>query len=146
MKLPLFALAGLIAGGAAVSLAEGAAAPRFEPGLWEVSSTVASGDTTGANAPSMSQRCLTPEEAAKGPEGLLLSARPDCKASRSAMADGKLDTLLHCAPDTKDAMTVAIKASFTPKSYEAVSNIVMANGGVAMTVTVTGKWVGACSN
>ena len=62
------------------------------------------------------------------------------------MADGKLDALLHCAPDTRDAMTVAIKASFVPKSYDAVSNIVMAGDGVAMTVNVTGKWIGACSN
>lgn len=147
MKPALLAIAGLIAGGAAACLAQAGAAPQFEPGLWEVTSTVRSGDTPPANqAPTVARRCLTPADAAKGPEGLLLSARPDCIASRSTMADGKLDALLHCAPGTKDEMTVAIKASFAPKSYDAVSNIVMAGDGLAMTVTSTGKWVGACSN
>jgi hypothetical protein len=148
MRPSLLALAGLIAGGAAVCLAQ-AGAPQFEPGLWEVTSTVQSADTPGAatkQPPNVSRRCLSPADAAKGPEGLLLSARPDCTASRSTMADGKLDALLHCAADTKDAMTVAIQASFAPKSYTAVSNIVMASDGLAMTVNVTGKWVGACSN
>ena len=150
MKPSLFAIAGLIAGGAVACLAETAPSARIEPGLWEVSSAVTSGDMPGAQAdvgavtrqaPTVSRRCLTPADAARGPEALLLNARPDCTASRSTMADGKLDALLHCAPGTKDAMTVAIKASFTPKSYEAVSNIVMASDSMAMTVNVTGKWV-----
>jgi len=47
--------------------------------------------------------------------------------------------------NTDKATTVAITASFAPKSYEAVSTVVMTKGGRAMTVTVTGRWVGACS-
>jgi hypothetical protein len=61
------------------------------------------------------------------------------------MTDGKLDALLSCAPGTPKTMTVAVKGSFSPKSYQAVSNIVM-SGGMTMTVTATAKWVGACSN
>jgi hypothetical protein len=139
-----FVLAGLLAGGAAACLAETSVASRIDAGLWEVTSTVTSGDRPGAA--STARRCLTSEEAARGAEAMLLGTRPDCTATRSAMADGKLDALLQCAAGTDQAMTVAIRASFAPKRYEAASDIAMAKGGMAMRVNVTGKWVGACSN
>jgi hypothetical protein len=155
VKLAAFVLAGLLAGGAAASLAEPSMASRIDAGLWEVTSTVTSGDMPGApidvgkvtdRAPTVARRCLTSEEAAKGAEAMLLNTRDDCTATRSTMADGKLDALLQCAGGTDKAMTIAIKANFAPKSYDAVSDIVMARGGMAMRVDVAGKWVGPCSN
>ena len=144
---------GLLAG---ADLAEGLPAPEesIDPGLWEVTATVDSGAMPGAQtdagkamkqAPTVSRHCLPPEDAAKGPLALFLLTRPDCSFTRSTMAGGQLDAMLSCAPGTPQAMTVAIKGSFSPKSYEAVSNIVM-SGGKTMTVAATAKWIGACSN
>jgi hypothetical protein len=142
MKFSLIALAGLIAGGAAACLAETSVSNRIDAGLWEVTSTVTPSDK---QAPAVGRRCLTSEEAAKGPEAMLLDGQPDCTVTRSTMVDGKLDAQVQCGAGTTKAMTIAIKASFAPKSYEAVSEITAAGGGAAMRVDVTGKWVGACS-
>jgi hypothetical protein len=148
VKPALIALAGLLAGTAVACLAETNVATRIDAGLWEVTSIVTSvAQANAGQAPGVARRCLTSEEAAKGAEAMLLDTMPpDCKATRSTMADGKLDALLQCAAGTDKAMTIAIKASFAPKSYEAVSDIATASGGTGMRISVTGKWVGACSS
>jgi hypothetical protein len=142
VKLHHIALAGLIAGGGAACFAETNVADRIDAGLWEVTSTVA-GDK---QPPNVGRRCLTSEQAAKGPEAMLIDGQPDCTVARSTMVDGKLDAQVQCGAGTAKAMTIAIKASFAPKSYEAVSDITLAAGGAATRINVTGKWVGACSN
>jgi len=142
VKPILVALAGLLAGGAAIGLAQGAASSQLEPGLWQVSSTVTSNGMAGDTV--ADRRCLAPAEAAKGAEAMLLSAGPDCTASHTTVANGKLDALFHCTAGTHPALTVAITGSFTAKSYEAVSKI--DDGATTRTIKVTGKWVGACSS
>jgi hypothetical protein len=152
VKLTFGLALGLVAGAA---IAQGLPEPApIEPGLWEVTATVDSGDMPGAQmdvgkvmkqAPTVARHCLTPEDAARGPLALLQMTRPDCSFTRSTMADGKLDAAMSCAAGTPQAMTVAVRGRFSPRAYEAVSNIVM-SGGMTMTVAVTAKWIGACSS
>ena len=144
MKTAHIALAGLLAGVAVASSAETDVAMRIDAGLWEITATETSGDKAGA--PSTGRRCLSSEMAAKGPEAMLLDGQPECSVTRSAMTGGKLDALLQCDAGTDKATTVAITASFAPKSYEAVSKIVVLKTGAPTTVDVTAKWVGACSS
>jgi hypothetical protein len=147
VKPRLIALAALLAGGGAACLAETSVSNRIDAGLWEVTATASFSDTPGAPQPPITgRRCLTSEEAAKGPEAMLIDGQPDCSVTRSAMVDGKLDALLQCAAGTGQAKTIAIKASFAAKRYEAASTITFAKGGATTTVNVTGKWVGACSS
>lgn len=145
---------GLIAGAAAAA-AEGGIDRTIDPGLWEVTSTVESGDMPGAQmdvgrvmdrAPTVARHCLTPEDAAKGPEGLLLLTRPDCRFLHSAMDRGRLHATLSCGADTPDQMTVEVNGRFSSRHYKAVSDIAMARDHMTMTVAATAKWIGACSS
>jgi hypothetical protein len=141
VKLRYPVLAGLLAGGAVACLAQASTQP-FEPGLWEVSATVTANGV--ARAPVVDRQCLSPAEAAKGPQAMLLGAGAGCTASRSTIADGKLDALFNCADSGRPPTSVAITGSFTPKSYDAVSTIT--DGLMTRRISVTGKWVGACSS
>ena len=141
MKVPFLVLAGLVAGGAVACLAQAGTQP-FEPGLWEVTATVTANDVV--KPPAVDRRCLSPAEAAQGPQAMLLGAGEGCTASRSTIADGKLDALFNCAGRGRPPTTVAITGSFTAKSYDAVSTI--SDGLMTRRISVAGKWIGACSS
>lgn len=152
---PIHGLAlGLLAGAAVAAAAEGGIDRTIDPGLWEVTATVDSGDMPGAQmdvgkvmkrAPTVARHCLTPEDAARGPEALLLLSRPDCRFVHSSLHHGKLHAKLSCAEGTPDAMKVEVKGRFSAKTYDAVSNIAMASDGMTMTVAAKAKWIGPCS-
>lgn len=142
MSLRRYVLAGAVAGGAAACLAQGAAAPSFAPGLWEVTATVTANGV--ARPPAVDRQCLSPAEAAKGPQAMLLGAGAGCTASRSTIADGRIDALFHCGGGGRPPASVAITGGFTAKSYDAASTI--SDGVATRTIAVSGKWIGACSN
>jgi hypothetical protein len=146
---------GLVAGAATAAAAESVIDRTIDPGLWEVTSTIESGDMPGAQmdvgkvmdrAPTVARHCLTPEDAAKGPEALLLLTRPDCSFLHSSMAHGRLHATLSCGAGTPDAMTVEVNGRFSSKRYKAISDIAMARDHMAMTISATAKWIGACSS
>jgi hypothetical protein len=141
VKPSFLMLAGLLAGGAAACLAQGST-PPFEPGQWEVTATVTANGV--AKPPAVDRQCLSPAEAAKGPQAMLLGAGAGCAASRSTIADGKLDALFTCAGSGRPPTTVTITGSYTPKSYDAVSTI--SDGLMTRRISVAGKWIGACSS
>ncbi len=71
---------------------------QVTPGKWEIVTTVNSVDMPGAppfvanmmkGKPIKVSHCLTPEEAAKGPQEMM-KARKECRFTRYAMVGGKL--------------------------------------------------------
>jgi hypothetical protein len=134
-------LAGLAAGGAAACLAQDKAPAQFEPGLWEVTATVTANGV--ARAPAVDRQCLSPAEAAQGPQAMLLAAGTGCTASRSTIAGGRIDALFNCGTGKQPRATVTIAGDYAPKRYDAVSTI--SDGLATRAIKVAGKWVGACS-
>ena len=129
-----------------------AAFAQVTPGKWEIVTTVNSVDMPGAppfvanmmkGKPIKVSHCLTPEEAARGPQEMM-KARKECRFTRYSMAGGKLDSVMVCEQGG-GTMTATSSGSFTSTGFTATGRSVM-TGGAAMTVTTvsTGKRVGDC--
>lgn len=130
------------------------AAPQITPGEWEVRSKVTSIAVSGMS-PEMMQamkgkgsvirHCITPEQAEKTPEQLFKATEGTCSYSRFSMKGGRLDAVMQCAqPHGK--MIGTIRGSYTPVSYQMVSEMKMTgpHGKMAMTSVGSGKRIGAC--
>jgi hypothetical protein len=122
------------------------------PGQWESATTVTS--MVAPNAPAgvidamrgkthQMSHCLTPQEAARGPQDMLKSNKA-CAYTRYSMVNGKLSAQMQCKMGAS-TMTVVIDGSFTANSYTSTSHTV-ATGPMAMTMTTTasGHRVGDC--
>lgn len=140
--LPLLLLLALPAAGHA----------QVQPGQWDIAVTVNSIDMPGA-PPGIAKmmagkttrvsQCITPEQAAKGPQEMLRQNR-GCRFTRYGMAGGRLNSEMVC--DMQGGkMTATTSGSFTPVGFSATGRSVM-TGVHAMTMTSTsvGRRVGAC--
>ena len=131
-----------------------AAFAQVTPGKWEIVTTVTSVDMPGAppfvaammkGKPIKVSHCLTPEEAARGPQDMMKS-RKECTFTRYSMAGGKLDSVMVCQQGG-GTMTATSTGSFTPTSFTSSGRTVM-TGSQPMTLTATavGTRVGDCKN
>lgn len=87
------------------SLIPSASALVIQPGKWEtrreVLEVTMSGLPAGISAPKPATQtatsCLSPEDAAKGPEEMLKSANSACQTAKSVFADGKIELEMTCS-------------------------------------------------
>lgn len=150
MRIPGRALIGVTAMMAGAPVA----AAGVTPGQWETSVTITSVSMPGAPAgvaksmqgkTSRMSHCITAEQAAKGPQDMLKSAK-NCRFSRYSMVGGRYDADMVCEMGGGGRMTVVSSGSFTPNSYSATAKSVMSGQmPMTMTSTSTGKRVGACA-
>lgn len=136
----------------ALSLAAHAQPTGINPGQWEIAVTIDSMDMPGAPAgiANMMQgkttkltHCLTPEEAARGPQDML-KANKSCAFTRYSMEGGKLESEMVCQQGGGE-MTAVSTGSFTPDSFTA-NGTAVSTGAMAITMTSTsvGHRTGDC--
>lgn len=129
-----------------------AAAQSVQPGKWEIVTTVESIDMPSAppgiaammkGRPIKVSHCLTPEEAAKGPQEMMKS-RKECQFTHYSMAGGKLSSEMVCKQGG-GTITATTTGSFTATSFTTSGRSVM-TGGQPMTMTATsvGHRLGDC--
>lgn len=142
---------------ASVLIAGSAAHAQVQPGQWETVVTVKSVDMPGAppqvaqmmrqrmgGAPTRSRYCITPEQAAKGPQEML-KQNSSCKFSKYAVTGGVIATEMTCTQGG-GTMTARANGSYTPNSFSVTSSAVM-SGQMSMRIatTSTGKRLGPCA-
>lgn len=129
-----------------------AAQAQVRPGLWEASVTVQSIDIPGAPpqvARMMGGRttrqsyCLTPEQAAKGPQEML-KQNPSCRFTKYSMSGGSISTEMSCTQDG-GTMIARSTGSYTPTSFSVTSSAAMSGKtSMRMTSSSTGRRLGDC--
>ncbi len=136
----------------AAPVAAQAQSAGINPGQWEIAVTINSMDMPGA-PPAIAnmmkgkttkvKHCITPEEAARGPQELLKSDK-SCTFTRYSMTGGALSSEMVCKQGG-GMMTATTTGSFTPDSFTATGRTV-STGGMPMTMTSTsvGQRVGDC--
>ncbi len=127
----------------------------IQPGQWELRTIVTSVDMPGAppqmlammKKPHVMRHCVTPEQAAKGPQQMLQEGKSDCRFTRYALAGGRLDAAMRCNSKERGVMTVTTKGRFTPANYDVTSAMVMSGpqGKMTMTSAGKGKRLGPCA-
>lgn len=140
--------------GAMVSVPALADTP-IQPGQWEIRSQVTSVDMPGAppqvlqmmKKPQVMRHCVTPEQAARGPQDMLKDKASDCRFIRYALKGGTLDSVMQCSSRERGTMTVTSKGRYAPGSYDVASSMVMSGprGGMKMTTVGQGKRIGPCA-
>ena len=128
------------------------AAPGVTPGLWEIAVTINSADMPGAPAAIAKmmvgktvtvKHCITPEDAARGPQDMLKSDK-SCVFTKYSMAGGKLNSEMTCTRGGS-TVTAVSSGSFTPTSFTATGRSTV-SGQMPMTTNATtvGKRIGDC--
>lgn len=131
----------------------GAASAQVQPGMWESTTTIHSIDMPGA-PPQVAQMmrgkatkqryCVTPEQAAKGPQELL-KQNPSCRFTKYSMQGGTVSTEMTCNQNG-GTMTARGSGTYTPTSFNVSSSAVMTGQmGMRMTSTSTGRRTGPCT-
>lgn len=129
-----------------------AAEAQVAPGQWEIAMTIKSIEMPGAPAGVAAmmagktrtiKQCITPEQAARGPQEMLKTSKT-CAFTRYSMAGGKLSSEMVCKQNGM-TMTATSTGNYTPTSFNAVGRSV-STGQMPMTVTSTaaGRRVGDC--
>ena len=134
-----------------------AAQAQVKPGQWETTVKVTKMDMPGAppqmadamkrsmaGAPRTFSHCVTPEQAAKGPQEMVKENK-SCQMKNFSMAGGHYTAEMTCAQNG-EATTVKSSGSYSPTSYSATSTMTM-SGRMHMSTTneVSGRWVGPCT-
>ena len=145
-KLALAACVSMLLPGAAL------AAPGVTPGLWEIAVTINAVDMPGA-PPAVAKmmvgktinmkHCITPEDAARGPQDMLKSDK-SCTFTKYSMVGGKLNSEMTCTRGGTTTTAVS-SGSFTPTSFTANGRSTV-SGQMPMTTNATtvGHLVGPC--
>ena len=143
----------LILAAVAIALpASAVLAQAVQPGQWDIVTTVDSVDMPGAppevaammkGKPIRVSQCLTPEQAARGPQEMIKSNK-DCHFTRYSMTGGRLDSEMVCQQHGT-TMTATSSGTFTPTSFTTTGRTVMSGPErMTMSATTTGKRTGAC--
>ena len=123
-----------------------------KPGLWEIAVTINSMDSPSL-PPAIAKmmigktvtvkHCITPADAAKGPQEMLKSGS-GCVFNKYTMAAGRMNSEITCTSHGATTRT-ASSGTFTPESFTAQGRAV-ATGGAPMTTTSTsvGRRIGGC--
>jgi hypothetical protein len=134
-----------------------AAAAQVTPGQWETTVTIKSMDMPGAppqvaqmmksrmagGKPTRTSYCVTPEQAAKGPQEML-KQNPSCRFTKFSMAGGKIATEMTCKQDG-GTMTAKSSGSYTAKAFNVNSNVAMSGQmSMRMASSNVGRWLGPC--
>lgn len=130
-----------------------AAHAQVQPGQWESTVTVQSVDMPGAppqvaammNGKTTRQTyCITPEQAAKGPQEMLKQS-PSCRFTKYSMTGGVLSTAMTCSQNG-GTMTVEANGKYSPTSFSVTSTAVMSGKmSMRMTSASNGRRLGPCA-
>ena len=146
---------GNAADGNAASAGGGSAAAQMQPGLWEITTTVASinvpnmpaGVTPPLPPPTTVRTCLTPEQAAQPNADFLTGSGESggCTYESSSMSGGRIEATVQCNADGAQ-MRSAMNGQFTPDSYEVTQRVTTSAQGMNMEMEsrTTGRRVGDC--
>ncbi len=148
--LPLAALAAI------PLIAVPATATAIQPGKWlqQIETTEIDAPGLPPQALQMMPRsfsnsyCLTPEEAARGPQQMLEQSRQQggqCSYKNFDMAAGKINAVMECKGDGAGAIRMTMRGDYSPTSYR--MTMVMEGAGMIrrMTSVSTGRHAGACN-
>jgi hypothetical protein len=130
----------------------GAETPKLEAGKWEVRTQVS--DLKMANMPAgmpanppaqTASVCITPEQAAKGPEEMLKQSGADCTVTSNSFAGGKIESEVNCKLPSEMQMKGKTTGTFTPTSFTTDQQMEM-TGKTTMSqkVHVEAKRIGDC--
>ncbi|WP_156347652.1 MULTISPECIES: DUF3617 domain-containing protein [unclassified Sphingomonas] len=130
----------------------GAETPKLEAGKWEVRTQVS--DLKMANMPAgmpanppaqTASVCITPEQAAKGPEEMLKQSGADCTVTSNSFAGGKIESEVSCKLPGDMQMKGKTTGTFTPTSFTTDQQMEM-TGKTTMSqkVHVEAKRIGNC--
>lgn len=128
-----------------------AAEPRMRPGQWQFTVKVTAFDLPGAppqvvealRKPTATSRCITPEQAASGPIGMIRD-KDNCRIDRQSVDNGRFDAVVVCQ---RPEGTITQKAAGTLTPTTLSMNSVTETTGqkvMKMTAVTTGEWVGDC--
>jgi len=142
----------LIAGAVVLAAPLAAQAEGVQPGQWEIAVTVDAVDMPGGPpmvAKMMTGRtvkvkhCITPEDAARGPQDMLKSAK-SCTFNRYEMKAGKMTSDMTCQQGGVTTRTVS-SGTFTPVGFTAQGRATV-TGDMPMTMSSTsvGRRLGDC--
>jgi len=130
-----------------------AGAQSVQPGNWALETTYTAVDLP--NAPpavvarlkghkTQANRCLSPEQAARGPEDMIKGAK-GCTLVRYDRKAGKIDAQMVCK-DAQGTLTTTTTGSYTSSSFNTTAKLVRTGGQrMSMTVETTAKRTGSCS-
>jgi hypothetical protein len=122
------------------------------PGQWEIAVTINTVDMPGGPAfvakmmqgkTTRIKHCITPEEAARGPQDLLKSSK-SCTFTKYSMQNGRMNSEMTCTTGGQTTTSVS-SGSFTPASFTATGRSAT-TGQMPMTMTSssTGRLLGPC--
>lgn len=129
-----------------------AQAPVVTPGQWEMAVTINTVDMP--NAPPMVAKmmqgrtstirhCITPEEAARGPQEAMKSDK-SCSFTHYSAAGGKLSSEMVCT-QSRGTLTATSSGTYTATSFAATGKSVMSGSNpMTMTTTTSGHRIGDC--
>ena len=134
--------------------AAGAADTPIRAGQWEVRSTVLDIDMPGAppgmaammkGKPTVVRHCVTPEQAAQGPQEMLKGSQGQCRFSRYDMTGGRINAVMECSGQGSQ-MTSTTIGTYSADSYQAESSMTTTGpaGKMTMRVSGSGKYLGPC--
>lgn len=126
---------------------------QVQPGQWESTVTVQSIDMPGA-PPQMAAMmkgkttrqsyCITPEQAAKGPQEML-KQNPSCRFTKYSMAGGVISTAMTCSQNG-GTMTAQANGKYNSTSFNVTSTAVMSGRmSMRMTSASSGRRLGPCT-
>ena len=141
--------------GSGNAVASGGGGAQMEPGLWEITTTVASidipsmpgGATRPLPPPTTVRTCLTPEQAARPNADFLAGTGESggCTYESSSMSGGRIEATVQCTSEGVQ-MRSAMNGQFTPDSYELTQRVTTSAQGMNMEMEsrTAGRRVGDC--
>lgn len=118
------------------------------PGIKDARMKKTMGEAMTSAQSKLTRYCITPEEANQPRFGG--DPGKDCRYERFAMAAGRFDAVMTCAPREGGTMRMVMKGKYSPTTYDVTVDMNMkgaagpAGGAMAMTVRAAGKRVGEC--
>ena len=133
-----------------------------EPGKWATKVSLLDVDIPGMPAQMAGQikqsmakmqehsfeSCLTEADVKRPKEDFFAGNNKDCRYDHFTMGNGKIDAALRCEGKSQGAMTMAIKGTYSPDSYEATMAMEVAGGregGMKMRSHSESHRVGQCT-
>ncbi|WP_309644257.1 DUF3617 domain-containing protein [Phenylobacterium sp.] len=139
--------------GAALLIAPASASAQasgVNPGQWEIAVTI---NAVNGGPPMVAKmmtgktikvkHCISPEEAARGPQDMLKSDK-SCTFNKYSMSNGKMNSDMTCRQGDTTTHTIS-SGTFTPTGFTAAGRATM-TGAMPMTMTSTsvGRRLGDC--
>lgn len=142
----------LVIGATAIVMLTAATYQGVQPGRWETTVTTESVDIPGPMADMFKKTrgqatrttvCLTPEQAAKGPQGAI-GASKTCRITRQAAAAGRFSAQMVCEQGGRRSVSTT-DGIYTANTFDGKTRIVVDAGtGMTMQASVISRRLGAC--